>query len=143
VSPKCANDVSITLKILEQSGCQFAVKSGGHVPFTGASDINGDVTIDLASLKENTVSPDHTLTRVGTRNRWADVYSKLDPMGLSVVGGRTSDIGVGGLVMGGGISYFSGRHGYACDNVLKYLIIQSIQPWLSLQRTSSCFLCLP
>lgn len=41
------------------------------------------------------------MTKVGAGNRWLDVYSKLDPMGLSVVGGRVAEIGVGGLTLGG------------------------------------------
>lgn len=47
----------------------------------------------------------------------------LDPLGLAVVGGRVADVGVSGLVLGGGISFFSGRRGWACDNVLSYEIV--------------------
>ena len=81
--------------------CQFAVKSGGHAAFAGASNIQNGITIDLINLKQVKVSDDRTLTRVGVGNRWLDVYSKLDKQGLSVVGGRVADIGVGGLTLGG------------------------------------------
>ena len=57
---------------------------------------------------------------MGPGNTWYDVYSKLDPIGLSVIGGRVAAIGVGGLTLGGGISFFSGRYGWACDNVDTY-----------------------
>ena len=100
--------------------CPFAVKSGGHAAFAGASNIEGGITIDLAQLKEINVSDDRTLTRVGAGNRWGDVYSQLDPMQLSVVGGRVAGIGVGGLTLGGGISFFSGRYGWALDSVINY-----------------------
>ena len=81
--------------------CPFAVKSGGHAAFAGASNIQGGVTIDLVNLNQVQVSSDKTLTRVGAGNRWLDVYSKLDLQQLSVVGGRVADIGVGGLTLGG------------------------------------------
>jgi hypothetical protein len=59
------------------------------------------MTIDLKNLKTLEVSPDRTITRVGTGNRWEYVYSKLDPMKLAVIGGRNGDIGTGGLTLGG------------------------------------------
>ncbi len=34
-----------------------------------------------------------------------------------------SAIGVGGLTLGGGISFFSGRYGWACDNVNTYEVV--------------------
>jgi FAD/FMN-containing dehydrogenase len=45
------------------------------------------------------------------------VYNFLEPHGLVVVGGRGEDVGVGGLVLGGGVSHFTPKHGLACDNV--------------------------
>jgi FAD/FMN-containing dehydrogenase len=100
--------------------CQFAVKSGGHAAFSGASNIDGGLTIDLLNLNEVVVSADQTQTAVGAGNRWVDVYSVLDARNLSVIGGRVADIGVGGLTLGGGISFFSARYGWACDNVIAY-----------------------
>lgn len=47
------------------------------------------------------MSQDRATTQVGTGNRWEDVYAKLDPMKLAVIGGRNGDIGVGGLTLGG------------------------------------------
>ena len=74
-------------------------------------------------LNEVVVSEDKTQTAVGPGNTWFDVYTKLEVMGLSVIGGRVSGIGVGGLTLGGGISFFSGRYGWACDNVNTYEVV--------------------
>ena len=38
---------------------------------------------------------------VGPGNRWADVYSKLDALGIAIGGGRVATVGVGGLTLGG------------------------------------------
>jgi FAD/FMN-containing dehydrogenase len=120
VSPTTSEEVSITLKTVIQYQCKFAVKSGGHAAFAGASGAEGGVTIDLRKLNEITVSDDKTVTRLGPGNTWFDVYSTLETQGLAVVGGRVADIGVGGLLLGGGISFFSGRYGTACDNILNF-----------------------
>ena len=111
----------MTLRVLKQLQCQFSVKSGGHASFKGASNIEGGVTIDLVDMNNITVSHDQTVTSLGPGNRWIDVYRTLDAMNLSVVGGRVADIGMG-LTLGGGISFFSGRLGWACDNVVNYQV---------------------
>lgn len=119
-TPSTALDVSLTLKILVGYQCPFAIKSGGHANFAGASNIEGGVTIDFGNLNQVTLSEDKRTASLGSGARWADVYTKLEKNGLAVVGGRIGDIGVGGLALGGGISFFSGRYGFACDNVLNY-----------------------
>ncbi|PMD24518.1 FAD-binding domain-containing protein [Hyaloscypha hepaticicola] len=122
-TPTCTSDVSLAVLTVQVTQCQSAVKSGGHAAFTGASNINGGLTIDLLKLNQITVSPDKTQTFVGPGNTWFDVYSQLEGEGLSVIGGRVSGIGVGGLTLGGGISFFSGRYGWACDNVNTYEVV--------------------
>jgi len=122
-TPRCSLDVSLAVLTVQVTQCQFAVKSGGHAAFAGGSNIDGGLTIDLMKLNDVTVSNDKTETSVGPGNTWFDVYSKLEPMGLSVIGGRVSAIGVGGLTLGGGISFFSGRYGWACDNVNTYEVV--------------------
>ena len=54
---------------------------------------------------------------------WDAVYAKLDPYGLSVAGGRAGGVGVGGLTLGGGISYFGPHHGWTCDTVSAFEIV--------------------
>ena len=70
-------------------------------PWAGAANQAGGVTIDLAGLNAIDVSLDQTRTGIGPGNRWVDVYSKLESLGLAVPGGRVSTVGVGGLVTGG------------------------------------------
>lgn len=103
--------------------CKFAVKSGGHAAFAGASNIGNGLTIDLVNLNQISVSADKKETSMGTGLVWFDVYSFLEPQGLTVIGGRVSAIGVGGLTLGGGLSFFTSRYGWACDNVNKYEIV--------------------
>lgn len=129
--PKCrfapldALGVSLAVLTVQVTQCKFAVKSGGHGMFSGASNIDGGLTIDLLKLNQISVSSDQTQTSVGPGNRWFDVYNVLEPKGLAVIGGRVADIGVGGLTLGGGMSFFSGRYGWACDNVNTYEVCGS------------------
>ncbi|TVY68869.1 putative FAD-linked oxidoreductase, partial [Lachnellula suecica] len=47
----------------------------------------------------------------------------LEPFGVAVVSGRLGDVGVGGLTLGGGLSFLSGQYGLVCDNVLNIEIV--------------------
>jgi len=73
-------------------------------------------------ISQNTVSinADHTIASIGRGAKWLDVYRYLDEFGLSVAGGRNGDVGVGGLTLGGGISYCGPRVGWACDNIINF-----------------------
>jgi hypothetical protein len=121
--PASAAQVSISVLIARLSQCPFAVKSGGHAAFAGASSIEGGITIALERINQITVSKDKKTVAIGPGNLWLDVYTTLQPLDLSVIGGRVSGIGVGGLTLGGGISFFSSLYGWACDNVASYEVV--------------------
>lgn len=76
-------------------------------------------------MKQVDVSPDRLSVNIGPGNRWQDVYSKLGNQSLGTSGGRVAPVGVGGLVTGGGISFFSRERGLVCDNVIEFEIVLS------------------
>ncbi|KAK0747388.1 hypothetical protein B0T21DRAFT_417872 [Apiosordaria backusii] len=129
VSPETVKDVSATVRILMRtnrltSGCQFAIRSGGHASFAGAANIEGGVTIDLTNLDSIVLGDDAPpVVSVGTGATWGDVYSHLQDFNLSVNGGRAAEVGIGGLTVGGGISYFGPRFGWTCDTVSNFEVV--------------------
>ena len=106
-----------------KAGGWFAIRSGGHSPIPGAASIKGGVLIDLSLFCEVTPSADSKSIVVGTGARWADVSNVLDEKGLAMVGGRNSAVGVGGLTLGGGLSFFSPRYGLVCSNIIWYEVV--------------------
>jgi hypothetical protein len=111
------------MRVLTSLDAQFSVKGGGHTAFAGGSNAPDGVTIDLQHLNNVSVSADRGTVSLGPGGRWINVSSVLDPLGLAVVAGRVADVGVSGLILGGGISYFSGQRGWACDNVRRYEVV--------------------
>ncbi|KAM0517040.1 hypothetical protein ACHAPE_005152 [Trichoderma viride] len=122
-SPASPEEVSLAVLTFRVTQCKFAVKSGGHAAFPGASNIDNGVTIDLINLNQITLSSDKKQASIGPGNVWYDVYNYLQPHNVTVIGGRVSAIGVGGLTLGGGMSFFSSQHGWACDNVNSYEVV--------------------
>ncbi|KAL7791990.1 hypothetical protein V8C37DRAFT_381238 [Trichoderma ceciliae] len=129
ISPTSVEDVAQTVRHLtgaeDEHGkpVRFAIRSGGHAVDAGAANIDGGVTIDLSRLNTITVSDDRKTVSIGPGAKWGEVYSKLDGLGISVAGGRASPVGVGGLTTGGGMSYFSPRYGWTCDNVASFQVV--------------------
>jgi FAD/FMN-containing dehydrogenase len=99
--PASPEDVSQALNIIKKHQCHFAVKSGGHAMSAGASNAPQGVTIDLRYLNKIDLADDHLITSIGAGTRWGEVYRRLEPLNLTVVGGRDSQIGAGGFILGG------------------------------------------
>ncbi|KAI9799504.1 MAG: hypothetical protein M1833_004026 [Piccolia ochrophora] len=124
VTPKNTKDVSKAVKTLVKNpSCKFAIRSGGHTAWAGSNNIDGGVTIDLQALNGISLSKDKAVASIGPGARWGQVYTKLDTEGVAVVGGRVETVGVGGLIMGGGSSFFSPRYGLACDSVKNFEVV--------------------
>ncbi|KAH8700865.1 hypothetical protein BGW36DRAFT_291744 [Talaromyces proteolyticus] len=126
VIPQGAHDVSEvveTLAAFAWIGAQFAVRGGGHTSYAGAANLQGGVTIDLSSLNEVTVSADKSTVDLGPGGKWGAVFDVLDPLQITVPGGRDSDVGVGGYILGGGMSYIGPLVGWSCDSVVEYEVV--------------------
>ncbi|KAI8626226.1 FAD-binding domain-containing protein [Xylariaceae sp. FL1651] len=143
-SPQNATEVAIQVLVSRLMICPFAVRGGGHASFAGASNIGDGIVMSLNDLNEieimtsstsastaitsNAANPDPsplTVVRIGAGNHWREVYRTLEQnnTNLTVVGGRDADVGVSGLLLGGGLSFFSNLYGFACDNVAAFEVV--------------------
>lgn len=101
----------------------FTVRGGGHSPVAGASSIKHGAVIDMGLFNEVTPMEDGKSVVIGAGCKWIQVYKVLEAKGLAVVGGRNSAVGVGGLTLGGGISFFSPRYGFLCSNIFEFQVV--------------------
>ncbi|TVY21400.1 putative FAD-linked oxidoreductase [Lachnellula arida] len=124
VFPTSAEQVSYVVSVLLGfPTVPFAVKSGGHNTNVGFSSVDFGVLISFSQLNSTILSADQATTEVGSGARWENAISALEPYNLAVVGGRIGDVGVGGLLLGGGLSFLSAQYGFGCDNVVNYEVV--------------------
>jgi hypothetical protein len=123
VQPQSPEEVATAVKALVTAGQKFAVRSGGHTNWAGSNNIEGGVTIDLVRLNKTVYNTDSETVRIGPGCRWREVYAELSKYGRAVAGGREGNVGVAGLLLGGGNTFFTARQGFACDNVLSYQVV--------------------
>ena len=128
VQPRSAREVAAAVRALVPARVPFAVRSGGHTAWASANTIGADgVTIDLGYMDWVRLPSDEEGTEktvnLGPGNQWGRVYSELALHGLTVAGGREGNVGVAGLILGGGMAFFTGRYGLACDNIVEYEVV--------------------
>ncbi|KAL4888261.1 hypothetical protein BDV59DRAFT_211229 [Aspergillus ambiguus] len=124
VQPRNTAEVSKAVKVLLGiPGCKFAVRSGGHMAWAGANNINNGITIDLGLMADTTYNYQTQIASLEPGGTWARVYKELENHGRMVAGGREGKVGIGGLLLGGGISFYTCRVGFACDQVVNYEVV--------------------
>ncbi|KDQ27404.1 hypothetical protein PLEOSDRAFT_1104095 [Pleurotus ostreatus PC15] len=126
IAPSTAEDVALIVKYATASRCEFAVRSGGHMSWEGSSNIgHNGFTIDLEGLKLMELQDGGETLSIAPGLIWGEVYAFLKPHGLHTVGARSPGVGVGGFLLGGGVSFLSTEHGLGSDNVLDYEVVLS------------------
>lgn len=136
VKPERAIDVSTIVLMSRLTQCSFAVRSGGHAAFRGASSADGGITVTFENMKGITLSQDRKIAAIEPGNIWYDIYLALQSHNVTVAGGRVSGIGIGGLITGGGISFFANQYGWACDNVASFEVVTACGTIVTASPTS-------
>ncbi|KAI0808814.1 putative FAD-binding oxidoreductase [Xylaria sp. FL0064] len=121
--PSNAEELRIALSSLIASNQSFAIRSGGHSPHHDFANIDAGVLIDMSSFNRTDYDPVNEVVVVGPGLRWGALYEHLQQHGVTAVGGRILDVGVGGLTLGGGLSWLTDLYDLACDNVVNFQVM--------------------
>jgi hypothetical protein len=121
--PSSAQDVSLAVSTMKKANTQFAVRGGGHMGIKGANSIDGGVLLVASNLTALQLSGDRSTVTIGPGHDWGEVYSYLAKYNLGCAGGRLSPVGVPGLLLGGGISFYGNQHGWSADTVVEYEVV--------------------
>ncbi|KAF8860484.1 FAD-binding domain-containing protein [Acephala macrosclerotiorum] len=117
-----AEEISTTLLLAQKHGIEISV-SGGRHSSSGASSIVGGLVVDLFEMRQVRVDPATKTLSVQGGALWKDVDVAAAMHGLATVGGTINHTGVGGLTLGGGFGWLSGRYGLTIDNLLKVTMV--------------------
>jgi FAD/FMN-containing dehydrogenase len=115
-------DVVAAVKAARANGLPPSVCCGGHSVW-GAALSDGGLTIDLSGLRQVTVDAERQLVHAGGGCLLGDLDAATAPHGLIVPAGIMSETGVGGLALGGGIGWFSRKHGLTCDQFVSLEVV--------------------
>lgn len=93
------------------------------MPVLGAQSTDDGVFISLSGLNGKAMTQGNKVARIGPGQTWLEVYTWASTYGVGVAGGRNGQVGVGGLITGGGISFFGNRVGWSMNTVVAYEVV--------------------
>ena len=122
VRPAGPADVATALAYAREAGLDVSVRGGGH-NYGGAAVVDGGLCLDLSSLGAIDVDPAARTVRCGGGTTWAQLDAATQEHALAVPGGTISHTGVGGLTLGGGFGWLTGKYGMSCDNLVSVELV--------------------
>src|SRR5262245_46424442 len=106
VQPASAADVAAAVAFARVHKLLISIKGRGH-NIAGTSMAPGGLTLDMSRMNAVTVDAPAKLAHVGPGCRLQDVDRATQEHGLATVLGFISEVGVGGLTLGGGLGYLA------------------------------------
>ncbi|OCH95988.1 FAD-binding domain-containing protein [Obba rivulosa] len=120
--PKDETGVAQAIAYSKQAGLPLAIRGGGHSA-SGASSTDG-LVVDLSRYFDRVrIDPDKKVAYVGGGTLWGAVEKAAIQHGLATVGGTVNHTGCGGLIVGGGYGWLSGKYGLAIDNLVQATVV--------------------
>ena len=123
---RCSNadDVARAIEFGRTQALEIAVRAGGH-DVLGASVCDDGIVIDVSRMEAIVIDAGRRTARVESGVRSNELNAATSPHGLAAVLGCNPAVGVAGLTLGGGLGWFLGRFGAACDNLLAAEVIDA------------------
>ncbi|HYM84951.1 MAG TPA: FAD-binding oxidoreductase [Candidatus Dormibacteraeota bacterium] len=117
LQPDDTADIVAAVRWAGDADVGIGVRGGGH-SVAGHSAPDGALLIDLSSWRGAEVDPaGRTAVALGG-SRLMDLDVATAAYGLAAPSGTFVDTGIGGLTLGGGISYLVASEGFACDALI-------------------------
>lgn len=126
VFARSTSDVVEATKCALGAGARMSVAGGRHA-YQGTTMQDGYLTIDLSNMTKVELIQAPTLAaRLGpglTNTLLATAVGAVAPKGTFAVIGNCPSVGIGGFLLGGGMSLTSRSHGLACDSLLEVEVV--------------------
>lgn len=111
------SDVIQAVNFARENNLLVSVRGAGH-NVAGNASIDDGLVIDLSHMRTVMVDPANKTAIVQGGANWGDVDRETQAFNLVCAGGVVSDTGVGGLTLGGGLSWFRRKAGMSIDNLI-------------------------
>ncbi|ULN50751.1 FAD-binding protein [Mycolicibacterium goodii] len=107
-------DASALVGYARETGTSLSIQPTGHSATPAA---NGSILVRTRHLDEVRVDPERKIARVGAGVSWTQLHSLVAQGGLLALAGSAPGVGITGYTLGGGLSWFSRRYGWAAQSV--------------------------
>ena len=117
LQPNSAAHVAAAVGFARDQGLLLSVKGGGH-NMAGTAIAERGLMLDMSGMRDVSVDPEARLAHVGSGCLLRDVDCATQAHGLATpLGSFDSEVGIGGLTLGGGLGYLTRRFGWTVDSL--------------------------
>ncbi len=120
VGATCAADVAAAVTWAVGHGLGVAVQATGHGPVRNSA---GSLMITTRRMQGLQIDPERRTARVEAGVKWVRLLEAAGEFDLAGLCGSSSDVGVVGYTLGGGLGSLGRKHGFAADHVLAVEIV--------------------
>lgn len=117
-----AEDVAAVVNYARRAGVPVLAQPTGHGAAGGADDA---ILLRTGGLDGVEIDAERRVARVGAGARWGEVQVAAAAHGLTGLAGSNPAVGVTGYTLGGGMSWFSRKYGWASDAVRAFEIVDA------------------
>ncbi len=120
VAATCTEDVAAAVRFAAERDLPIAVQATGHGAVTA---VDAGVLISTKAMTDVSIDPRERTATVGAGAKWKAVVEAAAAHGLAPLNGSSSDVGVVGYVVGGGLPLMGRTYGFAADHVQRMTVV--------------------
>jgi FAD/FMN-containing dehydrogenase len=120
VEATCTEDVAAAVRFAAERGLPVAVQATGHGAVTA---VDAGVLISTKAMTGVSNDPAARTATVGAGVKWKAVVEAAAEHGLAPLNGSSSDVGVVGYTVGGGLPLMGRTYGFAADHVQRMTVV--------------------
>ncbi|WP_378733847.1 FAD-binding oxidoreductase [Nocardia brasiliensis] len=117
-----AEDVAAVVAYARRAGVPVVAQPTGHGASGGIEDA---ILLRTGRLDSVRIDAERRVARVGAGANWGQVQAAAAAHGLTGLAGSNPVVGVTGYTLGGGLSWFSRKYGWASDAVRAFEIVDA------------------
>ena len=126
-------DVVEAVRWAAAHGRSVSAQPTGHAPRT---TLDGTLMLRTRALQGIEVDPVRRTATVGAGVKWGELCDALDGTGLMALAGSNPDPSVVGLLLGGGVSWFTRAHGFTANSVVSVDLVDPCGELVHVTRAS-------
>jgi FAD/FMN-containing dehydrogenase len=117
-----ADDVQAAVRWAVDHGRSVTAQPRGHA---ARRTLDDTLLLRTRALQDLTVDVERRTARVGAGVKFGELMAALDGTGLTALCGSNPDPSVVGLCLGGGVSWFTRKHGFTANSVLGFDVVDA------------------
>jgi FAD/FMN-containing dehydrogenase len=114
--PVDEHDVAAVVRHAADRGLAIAPQATGHNA-APLGDLDDTIIVNTSRLQGVTIDAAGRRVRVGAGTKWEAVIEPLSKLGLAALHGSSSDVGIVGYSLGGGLGWLARRYGLQTNSV--------------------------